>query len=76
MNSERYQRLWPSGLFADITLQVEGRSFHVHRAVLVTVSDYFYTLLTQFGEAGSEALEINEVNAEAFSDLIAVMLSF
>ena len=39
-------RLWQSEALFDYTLKAEGQSFPVHRAVLASVSDYFYAMLT------------------------------
>jgi hypothetical protein len=36
-----FRELWPSGLFSDLTLEVAGTSFPLHREVLWVLSPYF-----------------------------------
>lgn len=36
-----------AGLFCDITLRTNGRSFSAHRAVLAAVSDHFQEIFTE-----------------------------
>lgn len=62
--------IWPSGRFSDLTLQVGGRAFHVHRAVLVSVSDYFDLLFSRMRETSQSTIRLDETDAEIFGKLL------
>ncbi len=54
----------------DITIKVDGQSFHAHRVVLAAVSKYFATMLTSdFQESQQSEVVING-NPEAFRILL------
>lgn len=57
-------RLWQSQALFDYTLLADGQSFPVHRAVLASVSDYFYAMLTSgMKETKQDYVELKGVNA-------------
>ena len=68
-----FTRIYPSGLFSDLILRVQTRDFRVHRAILVSISNYFYSLLTRFREAGAPVITLQEVDPEQFSDLLSLI---
>ena len=65
-----FESLWPSGLFSDLTLLINGESFRVHRAILASASDYFQALLTQMREARQDAIQLEETDPEIFGRLL------
>lgn len=69
-DSSFFGRLWPSGLFSDLTLQVQGRDFKVHRAILASVSDYFYALFTNM--AGS-IIELHDLDPNIFELVLGLI---
>ena len=71
--SALFGRFWPSGLFSDLTLRVGNRDFRVHRLLLAAVSDYFYSLLTNFRQAGDSVIALHEVDPDLFSDLLRLI---
>lgn len=70
-DSSFFSRLWPSGLFSDVTLRVSNKQdFRVHRAILASVSDYFYALFTKMRETDQRIIFINQVDPDLFNELL------
>ncbi|XP_038863029.1 uncharacterized protein LOC120058444 [Salvelinus namaycush] len=57
LNKLRSQR--EAGLFCDITLRTDGRSYSAHKAVLVAVSEYFQEVFTEMDSAPSARSDID-----------------
>uniref|UniRef100_A0A3B3BPC0 BTB domain-containing protein n=1 Tax=Oryzias melastigma TaxID=30732 RepID=A0A3B3BPC0_ORYME len=47
-----------AGLFCDITLRTNGRSFSAHRAVLAAVSDHFQEIFTEMDSSNKADIDL------------------
>ncbi|XP_035673110.1 kelch repeat and BTB domain-containing protein 8-like [Branchiostoma floridae] len=55
----------------DVVLEVEGRSFPCHRAVLASCSPYFRTMFTSgYAEAKQERISIQDVSGVAMATIL------
>ncbi|XP_077449238.1 transcription regulator protein BACH1b [Stigmatopora argus] len=64
---ERLDELRLRGLLCDVTVQVDGRRFHAHRAVLASCSDYFAVRLHRHDD---DVILPPEVTAGGFEPLL------
>uniref|UniRef100_A0A3Q3EUW4 BTB domain-containing protein n=1 Tax=Labrus bergylta TaxID=56723 RepID=A0A3Q3EUW4_9LABR len=56
-----------AGLFCDITLRTNGRSYSAHRAVLAAVSDHFQEIFTDMDSGMKADIDLTEnITACAF----------
>ncbi|XP_041700372.1 uncharacterized protein LOC121536842 [Coregonus clupeaformis] len=69
LNKLRSQR--EAGLFCDITLRTDGRSYSAHKAVLVAVSEYFQEVFTEMDSAPSA---MSDIDLTGFSESSLVSL--
>lgn len=59
------------GLFADVTVTVDGREFHLHRLVLSAQSSFFRSMFTSnLKESYNRSIELKDVSATVFQLLI------
>lgn len=59
------------GLFADVTVMVDGREFHLHRLVLSAQSLFFRSMFTSnLKEAQNRCIELKGVSAPVFQLLV------
>lgn len=59
------------GLFADVTVTVDGREFHLHRLVLSAQSSFFRSMFTSnLKETYNRSIELKDVSATVFQLLI------
>jgi len=68
-----FSELRRTGLFSDVTLEVEGIQLKVHKVVLSASSSYFKTLFTGLQEAGQTIIELKNIHADVFSKLIDII---
>ncbi|XP_051903294.1 transcription regulator protein BACH1b isoform X2 [Hippocampus zosterae] len=66
----RLEELRQRGAFCDVTVQVDGRRFHAHRAVLASCSDYFAGRLHREQDDGHGVTLPPEVTAGGFEPLL------
>ena len=64
-----FKDIWPSGLFSDITLVVDGTEYHVHKIILSTFSPYFMCLFTKMREASQSIIHLGGPST-GFKDLL------
>jgi len=76
INTTRYQHLYPNGPFTDLSLNVSGRIFLVHRAILSAMSHYFNVLLTRFDASNKDVIILHEVNPDLFELLLRAMYGY
>lgn len=70
------QSIWPSGLLSDVILLVEEQEFKVHRAVLGVSSPYFMALFTKMKESRDIRIEMQEVEAQYFKELLQLIYGY
>uniref|UniRef100_A0A8D3ARZ0 Kelch repeat and BTB (POZ) domain containing 4 n=2 Tax=Scophthalmus maximus TaxID=52904 RepID=A0A8D3ARZ0_SCOMX len=59
------------GLFADVTVNVDSKEFHLHRLVLSAQSSFFRSMFTSnLKESHDRAIELKDVSATVFQLLI------
>ncbi|CAB1322545.1 unnamed protein product [Coregonus sp. 'balchen'] len=59
------------GLFADVTVMVEGRDFNLHRLVLSAQSSFFRSMFTSnLREAHTRSIQLKDVSASVFQLLV------
>lgn len=59
------------GLFADVTVTVDGKEFHLHRLVLSAQSSFFRSMFTSnLKESYNRSIELKDVSASVFQLLI------
>ncbi|XP_015250640.1 PREDICTED: kelch repeat and BTB domain-containing protein 4 [Cyprinodon variegatus] len=59
------------GLFADVTITVDDREFHLHRLVLSAQSSFFRSMFTSnLKESHNRSIELKDVSASVFQLLI------
>lgn len=59
------------GLFADVTITVDGKEFHLHRLVLSAQSSFFRSMFTSnLKESHNRSIELKDVSAIVFQLLI------
>lgn len=59
------------GLFADVTITVDGKEFHLHRLVLSAQSSFFRSMFTSnLKESYNRSIELKDVSANVFQLLI------
>lgn len=59
------------GLFADVTITVDGKEFHLHRLVLSAQSSFFRSMFTSnLKESHNRTIELKDVSAPVFQLLI------
>lgn len=59
------------GLFADVTVTVDGKEFHLHRLVLSAQSSFFRSMFTSnLKETYNRSIELKDVSAAVFQLLI------
>lgn len=59
------------GLFADVTITVDGKEFHLHRLVLSAQSSFFRSMFTSnLKESHNRIIELKDVSATVFQLLI------
>ncbi|XP_019715117.1 transcription regulator protein BACH1b isoform X2 [Hippocampus comes] len=66
----RLDELRLRGAFCDVTVQVDGRRFHAHRAVLASCSDYFAGRLHREQDDGDDVTLPPEVTVGGFEPLL------
>lgn len=63
-----------NGTFTDITLIVNGLSFHAHKLILAIASPYFASLfLSGFKEASNNSITLKDITCEVFRLFIDLM---
>lgn len=72
-DTNMFKHLWPSGLFADVTLKVAEQEFKVHKVVLSSVSAYFLNLFTHMQEAHQDCIELQDIDATYFEQLLQLI---
>ena len=68
--SDKYEKIWPSGLFSDVQLCVGDNVFKVHKSILACKSDYFLTLFTTSVGENKNEITINDVDDDTFTLLL------
>ncbi|XP_049578083.1 kelch repeat and BTB domain-containing protein 4 isoform X2 [Syngnathus scovelli] len=59
------------GLFADVTVTVDGKEFHLHRLVLSAQSSFFRSMFTSnLKESHNRCIELKDVSAAVFQLLV------
>ena len=59
------------GLFADVTITVDSKEFHLHRLVLSAQSSFFRSMFTSnLKESHNRSIELKDVSATVFQLLI------
>lgn len=59
------------GLFADVTITVDGKEFHLHRLVLSAQSSFFRSMFTSnLKESHNRCIELKDVSAAVFQLLV------
>ncbi|XP_037110351.1 kelch repeat and BTB domain-containing protein 4 isoform X2 [Syngnathus acus] len=59
------------GLFADVTVTVDGKEFHLHRLVLSAQSSFFRSMFTSnLKESHNRCIELKDVGAAVFQLLV------
>lgn len=59
------------GLFADVTITVDGKEFHLHRLVLSAQSSFFRSMFTSnLKESHNRSIELKDVSATVFQLLV------
>ncbi|CAJ1079570.1 uncharacterized protein si:dkey-229b18.3 [Xyrichtys novacula] len=59
-----------AGLFCDITLRTNGRSYSAHRAVLAAVSDHFQEIFTDLGSSTGADIDLTGFSEENLLSLL------
>ncbi|XP_056145496.1 uncharacterized protein si:dkey-229b18.3 isoform X2 [Lampris incognitus] len=59
-----------AGLFCDITLRTDGRSFSAHRAVLAAVSEYFQEIFTAMDSSANTDVDLTGFSEESLMSLL------
>lgn len=71
MSNEALYNLYEKGLLSDVTLNVRGKKFNVHKIILAAGSEYFETLfLSSFREAQQREFSVDD-DPNLFDSLIA-----
>ncbi len=64
--------LWQEGLLCDVKLQVEGKTFPVHRAVLAAASPYWKAMFTGgFKESRNKTVQVKDMRSCALQEIIS-----
>ena len=59
------------GLFADVTINVDGKEFNLHRLVLSAQSSFFRSMFTSnLKESHNRCIELKDVSAKVFQLLV------
>ncbi|KAL5017801.1 hypothetical protein ScPMuIL_003523 [Solemya velum] len=69
------EKLVNSDLFSDVTLLVDGKMFHAHRAILATRCDYFHAMFTTNMREKSTRNPI-EIKGDIRSDVFLAVLHY
>ncbi|XP_064651883.1 kelch-like protein diablo [Lineus longissimus] len=68
------ERLHQDDLLCDLTLKAQETSVRVHKVVLVSNSDYFYTMLTgSFLETGKDVIELKGVSGRSLETIVSFL---
>lgn len=59
-----------AGLFCDITLRTDGRSYSAHRAVLAAVSEYFQEIFTEMDSSMKTDVDLTGFSEESLLSLL------
>ncbi|KAM4608608.1 uncharacterized protein ACJ7VT_014536 [Polymixia lowei] len=59
-----------AGLFCDITLRTDGRSYSAHRAVLAAVSEYFQEIFTEMDWSAKADVDLTGFSEESLLSLL------
>ncbi|XP_074551260.1 uncharacterized protein LOC141808520 isoform X2 [Halichoeres trimaculatus] len=59
-----------AGLFCDITLRTNGRSYSAHRAVLAAVSDHFQEIFTEIDSSSKADIDLTGFSEESLLSLL------
>ncbi|KAM9343125.1 uncharacterized protein KZ484_015721 isoform 2-T2 [Pholidichthys leucotaenia] len=59
-----------TGLFCDITLRTNGRSFSAHRAVLAAVSDHFHEVFTEMDSSMKADIDLTGFSEDSLVSLL------
>ncbi|XP_029936435.1 uncharacterized protein LOC115379732 isoform X2 [Myripristis murdjan] len=59
-----------AGLFCDITLRTDGRSYSAHRAVLAAVSEYFQEIFTEMDSSTKTDVDLTGFSEESLLSLL------
>ncbi|KAI8518079.1 hypothetical protein Bbelb_040960 [Branchiostoma belcheri] len=59
-----------TGTFLDVVVQVEGREFPCHRAVLASTPYFKAMLSSNFAESKSKIIQLREINPNSFSKVL------
>ncbi|XP_078142229.1 uncharacterized protein LOC139933035 [Centroberyx gerrardi] len=59
-----------AGLFCDITLRTDGRSYSAHRAVLAAVSEYFQEIFSEMGSSTKADVDLTGFSEESLLSLL------
>ncbi|KAK8176899.1 hypothetical protein IWX90DRAFT_481955 [Phyllosticta citrichinensis] len=65
--------LLDSGLYTDATIECGGKTFHVHKAVICSQSDYFaraFNEHTGFKEANTSTVVLQEIHPSTVQEII------
>ncbi|RVE61108.1 hypothetical protein OJAV_G00167330 [Oryzias javanicus] len=69
-----FNRLRSRSMLTDVTVQVDGRDFHAHKAILVACSGFFYSVFMHPENANLSAISLDpKVDPECFSLLLDFM---
>ncbi len=64
--------LWQEGLLCDVKLQVEQKTFSVHRAVLAASSPYWKAMFTgNFKESTDKIVQVKDMSSGALEEIIS-----
>ncbi len=64
--------LWQEGLLCDVKLQVDEKSFSVHRAVLAAASPYWKAMFTgNFRESSDKVVPVKDISSHALQEIIS-----
>lgn len=66
--------LLKDAVLTDLTLNVQGRPFRVHKVILAAGSPYFRSLLTNtMSDSHATALDVNDVSEDVFAAVLSFM---
>lgn len=67
--------LWRQKLMCDTTLVVDGRTFHAHKLVLASCSDYFYDIYVEktLQRSDNSQIEINGITPAILENILECM---